>query len=215
LEKELFSTLKYQRPAYFLTVITYGQGDCGTIELYAITTNHESLLQTITPAAAAKSVPGTILRKLCKNSRRIELLRSHDGIEYLLDGDQCAPAFARIETRRAQEQHVEWRDLGKAWRKSLNIPGSDSCEGLVATLPQMMALLHLDGSAIHSMTSSSVQEMATPLESLPTSGSDLKICRAIELTTRPSYDAHFGDSVNIIVVFPEDCQWADERLLWL
>jgi hypothetical protein len=142
LEKELFNTTKYSGYCTFFTVITYGRGDYGAIELYEITQDAHCLAKSITPVAAAKSVPKTILRSLKKQPKKIVLLQKRDKIRYFCAGKQPAPLLVRVETHNARVPNVEWRDLGQAWRRALRITENSSHEGLVATIPQMMAFLH-------------------------------------------------------------------------
>lgn len=219
LEKELFGTMKYDEYSTYLTVITYGSADCGAIELYEITQDTHGLATSIAPVVAAKSVPKTILRSL-KQPRKIELLRKPNKIRYFCAGKQPAPLLARVETRKPGEPNVEWRGLGQAWRRALRTAENSSYEGLVATIPQMMAFLHLTGSGLHAMASTSVQEFSVPLAYHPSNGptpfssSDLGVKRGVKITEGPMGEAHRLDRVKVTVMFPHDCSWAHERLLW-
>lgn len=219
LERELFGTMKYNEYSTYLTVISYGEGDSGTVELYEITEDAHGLASSITPVAAARSVPKTILRSLRNQPRKIELLRKPNKIRYFCTGKQPAPLLARVETRKAQEPNVEWRGLGQAWRRALKTSKNSSYEGLVATIPQMMAFLHLTASGLHAMASTPVQEFSVPLTCHTSDMStrlpvNLNVKRGVRITEGPRGEAHPLNRVKVAVMFPQDCQWAHERLLW-
>jgi hypothetical protein len=223
LEKELFNTTKYSGYCTFFTVITYGRGNYGAIELYEVTQDVHGLAESITPVAAAKSVPKTILRSLKKQPRKIELLQKRDKMRYFCAGKQPAPLLVRVETHNAAGSNIGWRGLGQAWRRALRTTENSSHEGLVATIPQMMAFLHLTGSGLHAMASTPIEEFSEPL-SRHTSGdstsspsfscSDLEVKRGVKITEGPQGEAHRLDRVKVTVMFPPDCKWAHERLLW-
>lgn len=219
LERELFGTSKYNEHSTYLTVISYGEGGSGAVELYEITEDAHGLASSITPVVAAKSVPKTILRSLRNQPRKIELLRKPDKIRYFCTGRQPAPLLARVETRRPQEPNVEWHGLGQAWRRALKTPKNSSYEGLVATIPQMMAFLHLTASGLHAMASTPVQEFSVPLTCHTSEESTqlhlgLKVKRGVRITEGPRGEAHPLNRVKVAVMFPQDCQWAHERILW-
>ena len=163
LEKEVFGTMKYNQVYSHFTVITYGQGDYGTIELYDATLDDPGLAKSISPVVAARLVLKAVLRVLKKEARRIELVRKRDKSRYLRAGNQPLPLLARINTCRPQEPDVEWHDLGLVWRKVLGTAETSSHDGLVATIPQMMAFLHLTGSGLHTMASGPTRWFDTPL----------------------------------------------------
>lgn len=220
LEKELFNTTKYIGNSAFCTVITYGRSQYGTIELYKITQNAHGLADNIAPVAAAKSVPKTILRSLKQQQRKIELLQKPNKIRYFSAGKQLAPLLVRVETHSAQGHNAEWLGLGQSWRRALGVAGNASHEGLLATIPQMMALLHLSGSGLYAMASTPVQEFGGPLEchepnvSTPSCSSGIKVKRGVKITKGPQGEAHPLDRVKVAVMFPRECEWAHERLLW-
>jgi hypothetical protein len=220
LEKELFGTMKYSGTSANFTVVTYGSGSTGTVELYEVTRNTDGLARSIAPIAAAKRVPKVLLRALKDVPTRIELVRKQRKTRLIRAGHQSAPLLARVETRVPQAPAEEWSTLGQAWRDALGTVESSLHEGLVATIPQMISMLHLNGSSLHAITSTPIHEFSTPLvynqpADLPPSPlSDLEVTRGVNVLEGPRCDAHYGTRVKVVVLFPRESAWANEKILW-
>ena len=131
----------------------------------------------------------------------------------------------RTVNRKGKENVTPWQELGEAWRTALGIAYDKEDDGLVATIPQMMTLLHLKGYGLHKLHSTPVQEFKASLQSAPYDTSpdaapceqanpDWKIRRGIQITSGPGRYGHAGRRVKVITLFPEDSAWAKEMLLW-
>jgi hypothetical protein len=220
LERQLFNTMQYSEYSTNLTVVTFGNSAYGTVELYETVQDTDGFAESITPVAAAKRVPRKILKDFGREARKIELERQPKRIRYIHTGDQPDPQLARVETRKSPKLSTEWQGLGQAWRAALKMAPRSSSDGLVATIPQMISFLHLNGSGLYGITTTPARRFSTPLShhspagSSPFSTSDLNVKRGVKIIEGPSCDRHLGDEVRILVFFPQDCQWADERLLW-
>lgn len=129
---------------------------------------------------------------------RIELERQSKRIRYMHTGGQPDPQLAQVETRVSQQPAKEWQGLGQVWRAALNIAPTSSSDGLIATIPQMMSFLHLDGSGLHEITSTSAQKFSTPLSyhspagPPPVSSPDSNVKRGVRITKGPRCDYHLG-----------------------
>jgi len=97
-------------------------------------------------------------------------------------------------------------------------PNNDSSfqEGLLATVPQMMAYLHLRHGLVNSVLSSPVAEFELPLTSLGLNDKDgaTVIRRGTKLLGPPEGFSHVGRNVKIAVLFPRDSEWTKEQLFW-
>jgi hypothetical protein len=161
-----------------------------------------------------------LLKALKDAPRRIELVRKQHKTRLIRAGHQSAPLLAQVETHVPQAPDVKWSTLGQAWRDALRTVESSLHEGLVATIPQMISLLHLNGSGLHAMTSTPIHEFSTPLvynqpaDLPPSSLSDLEVTRGVKLLEGPRCDAHYGTRIKVVVLFPRESAWANEKILW-
>ncbi|KAK4212665.1 hypothetical protein QBC37DRAFT_424576 [Rhypophila decipiens] len=145
--------------------------------------------------------------------------------------------------RGGQESRLEgseWAGIGSGWRKALHIlldhpdnqdrggennaAEEEDCprEGLVATIPQMLALLHFRYRTVDCVPSSQVFAFSSPLEcnklgeSGPTGGSGgtWYVRRGLKLFGPPIGATHVGSTGTVAVLFSRESRWVREQLFW-
>ncbi|KAH7142002.1 hypothetical protein EDB81DRAFT_654148 [Dactylonectria macrodidyma] len=123
-------------------------------------------------------------------------------------GDLPPPRIVKIIN---QERH--WKGCGSGWRQAFKIPQLSneysSGEGLVATIPQIVGLLHLQHSTLTDLQSSPALTFDTPLNI-----GNGQLCRGVMLSGRPQGYPHVGANTKIAVLFPSDSAWVKEQFLW-
>ena len=227
-EHHLFDTTKYYGDTEMMTVITYGSGQYGTVSLFKV---------TLTPHKPGKPSKGRPNGCPCirKASTSGHSTRPPDGWPYraptkkgkirsLYDGGQFQPSPVRIFTRSTNKKNKKnlspWENIGDGWRSALGIAiGDNDDDALAATIPQMMALLHLKGSGLYNLKSTPIEEFETPLLSVPYNEDDSKsnpdwtIERGLKIINGPDRDGHDADRFKVVVLFPSDSLRAKEQLL--
>ena len=114
---------------------------------------------------------------------------------------------------------------GESWRSALGIArGPDDTEALVATIPQMLAFIHIVGSKVDHTSTSAVVIGSEPLQWSPVrdappgdSPHSYNIKRAVSISPADEIDvlAHPSGKTRINVFFPRDADWAKENILWV
>ncbi|KAK4213433.1 hypothetical protein QBC37DRAFT_344157, partial [Rhypophila decipiens] len=82
----------------------------------------------------------------------------------------------------------------------------DADTGIVATVPQLMALLHANRSMLE------VASAVDGTETVKTDGGAVRRC--IRMTEKPMGKRHAGRDVHVVVLMPNASPWADERIVW-
>jgi hypothetical protein len=227
LESQLFDTTKYHGTSELMTVLTYGSHNHGTATLFRATLEpRKNMAAIIEPLATATDVPKQILRIMQEGvTSKIKLVQRGNHIRYLETGGQHYASAARVTTTWTNEKGKKFKtvwEIGDGWRRSLQIRHDPSNEddGIVTTIPQMIALLHLKGSFLHNFASSPIQVFPEPLETVPYSNDkdqlhpNWKIKRGVKMLNVPERNGHFGSKVTVVVMFPEDSSWVNEEILW-
>lgn len=227
LESQLFDTSKYHGTSEFMTVLTYGSHNHGTATLFRATLEpRKNMAAIMEPLATMTDVPKQILRIIQKGvTSKIKLVQRGDHIRCLTSGGQPYASPARVTTTGTNAKGKKFKtvwEIGDGWRRALQIQHDPSKEddGIVTTIPQMIALLHLKGSFLHNFKSSPVEFFPEPLESIPHSNDKAelhpgwKIARGVKMLNTPGRHGHFGSKVTVVVIFPEDSSWASEEILW-
>lgn len=154
LESELFDITKYRGICEFMTVLTYGENYEGLATLLRVSLEpRNNLSLTIEPLALMKDVPKQVLRTMQDGvTSMIKLVQRGDKIRCLHNGGQnyAAPALVTTvgTTNKGKRFKVAW-NIGDGWRRALGIQHDQTKEhdGIVTTIPQMMAFLHRKGPA--------------------------------------------------------------------
>jgi hypothetical protein len=232
IETQLLDTTKYNGACEFMTVVTYGDDKYGTVSLFRVTLQPgpDALAGQMELLAYADRVPIGILKDL-RIQNRIEYVQKDGKVRCIREGGQYMPSLVRVTTRtvnrRGKESVKHWEELGQAWRTALGIAfdKDNDDDGLVATIPQMMTLLHLKGYGLHNLGSTPVQDFKEPLKSVPyddtrdaapceSANPNWEIKRGIQITRGPERYGHPGRRLKVVTIFPGDSAWAKEMLLW-
>jgi len=220
LDEQLFDVKKYNSgTCNYITVMTYTEEDNGSISLFEAWLDFDTLqassLQMIT---GMTEVPRSVLRTLRSQvaPNRIDLrFRSpRPNPSCRNNGQQTLPWLTLVKTRPG----IPWQSSGWGWRRALGlIDGEprDKLEGLTATIPQMMAFLHLKMRFMTKLQSSKIITFYDPLilDASPPSNV-VNVKRGVKLLGAPEGNAHIGGDVRVVVFFPRDSAWATENLFW-
>ncbi|KAK4113426.1 hypothetical protein N656DRAFT_797300 [Canariomyces notabilis] len=222
LENELMSSVKYQcGQSEYMTVITYSDDvKSGAVALLKAEFGSGRAVTGLRLEARFKDMPREVCRMLARdgNPNRIELRRVGRTLSCRARGKQPAPRPVAVVSGRKNLK--EWTSIGRGWRKALHITLHDDLdcdlsprEGLVATVPQMLALLHLSCRAVDFVPSTPIFSFEPPLSG-KVDGLASKIRRGIKLLGPPSGAPHVGNSVTIAVLFSRESRWVTEQLFW-
>ena len=218
IESELFDTTKYYGASELLTVITYGEGLYGTITILRVSLESRSPIARVMMniGTMRDRVPKTLLKGM-QLKHQIKIASKDGEIIFLDHGGQGYPCLMSAQTvtmAGGGKSTTPWC-MGDGWRKALGIQHNPEKEkdGLVATIPQMIALLHLMGSALSDLHSTQAFSFSSPVNSTSPK-SRYNISRAIKITSGPNGYGHPGRKVTVKVLFPNDSEWAKEKILW-
>ncbi|KAH6631215.1 hypothetical protein F5144DRAFT_570388 [Chaetomium tenue] len=87
------------------------------------------------------------------------------------------------------------------------LPVMQDADGVVATIPQILALFHATRSIIEKASS-------TPATSQLVETDDGERVRAVSLGGEPKGMRHRGRDVHVVVLVPDGAKWATERIFW-
>ncbi|KAM7203558.1 hypothetical protein V8F33_002178 [Rhypophila sp. PSN 637] len=189
-------------------------------------------------------VPGAICRMLATEGdpNRFELRRNGKKLSVKARGTVAPlrPGVVSVVGESAKKRlEGEWAGIGSGWRKALHIlldhPDQDRSgendaeeqdyprEGLIATIPQMLALLHLRYRTVDCVPSSQVFAFSLPLEcsklgeSGPAGGSGgtWYVRRGLKLFGPPIGATHVGSTGTVAVLFSRESRWVREQLFWV
>ncbi len=92
-------------------------------------------------------------------------------------------------------------------------PSCDT-EGLVATWPQMLALLHINGSNLHSLKADMVTLNTSLQADTSATPPAVRIKRVIYIREPPQCSGFAPGQTQVRVLYPADSTWAKEMFLW-
>ncbi|KAK0724380.1 hypothetical protein B0H67DRAFT_680003 [Lasiosphaeris hirsuta] len=200
LEVELFSVAKYaaDSDSNYLTAMAWAEdGDYGAITLYEVLDKGGNAVG-IRPVAAMREVPKQILVDM----------RKHEKIKKVVfvDGDadedvtifkwkanpSQGPTYAKLGA--GDEDEGEGRYGGRL----------ADADGIHATIPQFVALLHANRAILEEVKSTHVIPLETEAGVVP----------HVKMHQPPRDNAHKGDNIHVAVLIPGDASWADEQIYW-
>ncbi|KAH8900607.1 hypothetical protein GQ53DRAFT_740608 [Thozetella sp. PMI_491] len=211
LENELLGLDKFKGgDSEYITVITHSDEYAGSVSLFQATFSDGHELIKLDRVAMMTDVPKQICRMLRQEAgpSKYELSRAGSKLKCLTSGGLPRPCIARVST-----QAGPWPTTGRGWRSALQIPLYNprytTGEGLIATVPQMMAFLHLRFLSATDVWSSQALAFEGPLA---IGGSSIR--RGVRLAGSPRGFPHVGKHTKIAVLFPADGTWAQEQFFW-
>jgi hypothetical protein len=159
LDDKIFETAKYRNgTSEYLTVLTYTEELLGAISLFeAVLDDKMHVATRLDLIATMPDVPQNILRQLRQQvtPNRIDLRYKGRKLRRRNASREDLPFQWTVRT----ESGEKWSRSGWGWRKSLRLIDRDDenkCEGLVASIPQMMAFLHLQNKYLTDVRSTPV-----------------------------------------------------------
>ncbi|KAM6523978.1 hypothetical protein FSOLCH5_004585 [Fusarium solani] len=211
LENELLGLDKYMGgDSEYLTVVTYSDDYVGAIALFQAKLSPDHKITTLDRIAMISDVP----RKICEilqdeiKPNRYVVGRTKRKVKCFDSGEMPPPQIIKVSN-----QATPWSSSGGGWRQALRVPEQtteySSGEGLIATIPQMIGLLHLQHQTLTRLASSQAFVFEKPIDA---SGGLLR--RGILLKGRPEGLSHIGQNTRIAVLFPMDSAWAREQFFW-
>jgi len=231
LEANMMSTTRFLGDSDQLLVFTCGR-TAGSVDMYRstlATIGHglarTSLTRQLDHLAHLGDVPAPIIRDLITMTHHdCKIVLALHGTQIRIESSNrhFGPAPAIVQTKRGR-RCATW-EIGGGWRLGLGLAydSSKDEDGLVATIPEMMALLHLHQANLQDLSSSPPITFPHPLRPIP-HADDTKfrtpiiseVNRGVNITSRPIGLSHIGSKPRTIAVaYPRDSPWARERILW-
>ncbi|KAH7129803.1 hypothetical protein B0J13DRAFT_563374, partial [Dactylonectria estremocensis] len=166
LENELLGLDKYRGgESEYLTVITHSDDYVGAISLFKAEFSDQHEIIQLDRVAMISEVP----RKICSILReeikpnRYELGRTNRKLKCFARGGLSSPQIVKVSNQERQ-----WQSCGGGWRQAFKIPQLHheytSGEGLIATIPQIVGLLHLQHLTLTYLRSSPALVFDAPLD---------------------------------------------------
>ncbi|KAH7159321.1 hypothetical protein DER46DRAFT_611516 [Fusarium sp. MPI-SDFR-AT-0072] len=193
-----------------MTVLTYNDGNYGSISLFQLWREPDR----IRPVAAMDYVPKFVLKTIysCTDKKSKLELRFRNGAmdwnkRYLSKND--GPFLCPVPNKN-RNRNVRCPAIGTTLKSALKQdPLCTAWESFLATIPQMVAALHLRTSLLQNIESTQVQKLVyrdQDIKPMPE--------RGVTLLRGPSASGHHGHNVRIAVLSPKVGEWAKEKLAW-
>ncbi|KXX82423.1 hypothetical protein MMYC01_201653 [Madurella mycetomatis] len=212
-ENELFDVSKYNGSCDYLTALAWAEESfCGSITLYRVLFDEvDGKMTGIRPVAAMRDVPIPVLVRM----------RTHETVKrkvVFVPVDEDAGSFrwsanpsrgpTYVKLNNAARSLPPPRSPGRSRSRSRSRHGSSrlaDADGVCATIPQFLALLHAARSILEDVKSNNVAPLGTE---------DGDVKSAVALIDPPRPNPHAGGSVHVAVLLPNDAPWADEEIVW-
>jgi len=216
IEVELFNVGRYNGDSEFLTAVTWSEnGEAGSITLYKVEFDSRDNAIGVQPVAAMQDVPSPILvsmRTHEKIKKKVVFVPTDDddaqgsfkwkanpsrGPTYMKRGESEAfPPYGSRDRRRSVS-----RDSGDSRRG----PKLADADGIHATIPQFVALMHANRSILEDIESSHITSLETE---------DGRVVPSVHLIKPPRANSHKGENIHVAVLFPNEAEWAEEHIFW-
>lgn len=233
LENLLFDVSKYSGACEHLTAIAWSEdGRTGSITLYEVNLDDRYRRERdvpvgIRPVAAMTGVPKPVLvemRKHEKVRRKVVFVPSDEEAQKFKwkANPSRGPTYVKLPERPRPPPPVgldpgalsplrspERRGSGSSGTSSRSRHSSNSrladADGVRATIPQFVALLHASRAILEDIESTSIDPIETE---------DGDILPTVRLTRSPRENSHEGSSVHVTVLIPSDSDWTDDQIFW-
>jgi hypothetical protein len=210
LENNLFDISKFNGFDKRLTSVTYSYGRYGTITLFELTREADGRPKMIRPLAAMKGVPKIVVEKIGEGIRgatKTMLTMPHHEIWRATGQKKIGRLQAVLKPGLALfNPHDGATPIGLILQSALSIDDVDELpRAVVATVPQMVAMLHHKTDVIENIKS-------TPVYDTPEEGG----LRWGRMEGGPDMNghAHNDSRVFIIVLAPARGRWVEEKFAW-
>jgi len=207
-ENELFDLSKYDGACGYLTAMTWTEETlAGSITLFEVLFGDAGETVALRPVAAMRDVPSSVLVKMRTDERvrHKAVLTPTDEDDRTLEwraNPSRRPRYVRLSRSKTPASHLRSPSRSRRGHAGLGLAEGD---GVCATIPQFMALLHARRSILEDARSSRVSLMPTEDgESKPT----------VSLFQSPLSNPHEGDGVHVAVLVPNHALWAEEEIVW-
>ena len=223
LEIELFNISRFVGDSEFLTAVTWtedGETETGSITLYRVEFDEQEMAMGIQPVAAMQDVPNPILVGM----RTHEKIKKKAVFVPTDDDDVAQGSFKWTANRSRVPKYLtalkldeDTKDKGAgstspgrhrdrdSSRSPSRGPKLADGNGVYATIPQFVALMHANRSILEEIHSSHVSQVETE---------DGRRVSAVHLHKLPRANSHAGSEVHVAVLIPSQAEWAEERIFW-
>ncbi|KAK4129976.1 hypothetical protein BT67DRAFT_452790 [Trichocladium antarcticum] len=234
-ESDLFDTAKYTNPpttageneTNYLTVLTWSDDNpLGTITLFAADLTPPPAPPSPAPSALAtrrstkaggaqrenhRAFPATLTYRARPRITGLRAVSAMEDVPRQVLVKMRADGGLRklVLQHDARRARFEWTAQHAGSRAGLPryARSQAGADGVVATLPQFLALLHAGRSIVEaaSATAATVDKIETD---------DGESVRAVSLKDVPKGKRHTDRGVHVVVLVPEEANWVEERLFW-
>jgi hypothetical protein len=227
LDQLLLDTNQYDSDVPFLTVLVYGKGNDGQASLFQVERSdnvhpfeggHEPYATHISLLATAPAVPRKLLEQMSDAvTQRIVLRKKNHKTQVTRNGPGQPDFYLNIVQIWSSEAGGRYWAVGEGWKRALGVPsrGNRETEGFLATLPQMLALLHLRGSGHEGLTSSPAVWFRDDKHGQPLTIDDVAANRSILFENDPNVMVGNQDTdFKVVVLFSKNVNWPSESFFW-
>ncbi|KAK4154814.1 hypothetical protein C8A00DRAFT_42490 [Chaetomidium leptoderma] len=207
-ENELFDLSKYDGSCDYLTAMAWTEETlAGAITLYEVLFGDDGETVGIRPVATMRDVPSPVLVKMRTDERikRKAVLTPIDDDDHNLEwraSPTKGPRYVKLGHTAPTAAHVRSPHRSRSRQPGVGLADAN---GVCATLPQFVALLHARRTILEGVESSRI----TPIT--------IEECDnkpAVFLFEPPLSNPHEGDGVHVAVLMPNDALWAEEEIVW-
>lgn len=208
-EKDLFGTNKYNGPCSMMTTcLWYSDYKVGTITLFKVEmteTDGGDWPERISPVAAMEGVPKAVLKLTAGSVGSSKKMK----LEVKTKSDPPLRWVSKNEPRLEQNSKGLSRKISRNMRealaidaKKMKVENSTKVANMVmATIPQMLAWLHVKASLVENV------EMIQRMEKD-------EVQRMVTWKKRPTGRDHEGKNPHIVVLCSDADDWATEPIHW-
>ena len=207
-ENELFDLSKYDGACGYLTAMTWAEETlAGSITLFQVLFGDAGETVGIRPVAAMRDVPSPVLAKMRADDRikRKAVLTSMDEddrtLKWRVNPGQ-GPRYVRVSRGNWPTPHLG--SPSRSHRKQQGL-GLAEGNGVCATIPQFVALLHARRTLVEGVKSTRIS---------PATIEDSETQPTVSLFRSPVSNPHEGSGVHVAVLVPNDALWAKEEIIW-